>query len=78
MTNSPPGRAVQLFEGMTELGLFRMEKRGLKGNSSVCIIPEERVQGGQSQSLFSGAQCRDEVMKHRMFHLKVRKHFFTV
>lgn len=50
VTNSPPGRAVQLFEGMTELGLFRLEKRGLKGNSSVCIIPEERVQRGQSVS----------------------------
>lgn len=68
-------------ERLGELGLFNLEKMRLRG----FLIPvyEESVQRGWRQALLTGAQSSvlsDRIdnnghkLKHRMFHLKIRKH----
>lgn len=46
---------------LRDLELLTLEKRRLKGGSYQCLqILVGRVQGGQSQALFSGFQCQNE------------------
>jgi len=57
---------------LRELGLFGLEKRSLRGISSVT---EGRVQRGQSQALFFWTQGNGHKLEHKRFCLSGKKHF---